>query len=210
MRYYIADCHFFHAKLNEQMDRRGFDDVDSMNEYMVKQWNEKVRRNDEVVILGDFSWGRAAETEEILQRLQGKKYLITGNHDHFLKEKDFDASRYFEWVLPYKELKDNHRRVILCHYPIMCYNHQYYRNEENAASAYMLHGHVHATQDQDYIDAYQAFVRQQKHTRIDGSQENTPCQIINCFCGFSNYMPMTLDEWIEIDKNRDKKNLRML
>ena len=34
--------------------------------------------------------------------------------------------------------------------------------------------------------------------------EPIPCNMINCFCMFSNYQPMTLDEWIEIDgKRRD-------
>ena len=36
MRYYIADCHFFHRGLNEKMDKRGFADAEEMNEYMNK------------------------------------------------------------------------------------------------------------------------------------------------------------------------------
>ena len=32
MRYYIADCHFFHRGLNEKMDKRGFADAEEMNE----------------------------------------------------------------------------------------------------------------------------------------------------------------------------------
>lgn len=42
-----------------------------------------------------------------------------------------------------------------------------------------------------------------KHPRIsDGQLEGVPCQLINCFCMYSDYVPMTLDEWIEIDKQR--------
>lgn len=29
-----------------------------------------------------------------------------------------------------------------------------------------------------------------------------PCNMINCFCMFSDYMPLTLDEWIEVDAKR--------
>lgn len=36
------------------MDKRGFESVQAMNEYMIEKWNQKVRHNDEVVILGDF------------------------------------------------------------------------------------------------------------------------------------------------------------
>ena len=50
MRYYIADPHFFHRNLNTKMDYRGFADVEEMNAYMLQRWNEKVRKNDEVVI----------------------------------------------------------------------------------------------------------------------------------------------------------------
>lgn len=50
MRYYIADTHFFHRSLNEKMDQRGFEDIEHMNEYMIDQWNSKVRKNDEVVV----------------------------------------------------------------------------------------------------------------------------------------------------------------
>lgn len=56
MRYYIADCHFFHGALNEKMDGRGFENAEKMNEYMIHQWNSRVRNNDEVIILGDLSW----------------------------------------------------------------------------------------------------------------------------------------------------------
>lgn len=76
MRYYIADCHFFHASLNTKMDKRGFESVEEMNEYMIQQWNKKVRKNDEVVILGDLSWGKDDETNELLNRLNGRLFLI--------------------------------------------------------------------------------------------------------------------------------------
>ena len=210
MRYYISDCHFFHRRLNDMMDTRGFQDEETMNEYMIQQWNEKVRRNDEVVILGDFSWGRSQQTAQVLERLNGRKFLITGNHDHFLKEKDFDSTLYFEWVEPYKEINDNRRRIILSHYPIVCYNHQFKRNEKNEPTTYMLHGHIHKTQDQVYLDTYIDMVSKQEHIKVDGSVESTPVQIINCFCMYSNYVPMTLDEWIEIDRKREKRLLKML
>ena len=66
MRYYIADCHFFHGELNDNMDHRGFASTEEMNAYMLKKWNAKVRPNDEVIILGDLSWGIPVETNELL------------------------------------------------------------------------------------------------------------------------------------------------
>ncbi len=209
MRLYIADNHFFHRALNTNMDCRGFADVEEMNEYMIEQWNKKVKKNDEVVILGDFSWGRVEETKEVLERLNGRLFLVRGNHDRFLDDKHIDLSSYFGWVKDYAELSDNRRKVVLSHYPIACYNGQYRRDEQGNPKTFMLHGHIHKTQDQQLLDAYQDFVSKQEHVSISKQIETIPCQMINCFCMYSNYQPMTLDEWIEIDRKRRKDNVKV-
>ncbi|MBM6825844.1 metallophosphoesterase [Mordavella massiliensis] len=201
MRYYIADPHFFHGALNTKMDRRGFESVEAMNEYMLRQWNRKVRKNDEVVILGDLSWGKAEETNELLERLNGRLYLIQGNHDRFLKNKDYNAGR-FVWIKPYEELQDNKRKVILCHYPIMCYNGQYRVDEKGNPKVYMLYGHVHDTQDQRLLERFQAITRETASVSPDGTARQIPCNMINCFCMYSDYVPLTLDEWIACEKRR--------
>ena len=201
MRYYIADPHFFHGALNTKMDRRGFESVEAMNEYMLRQWNRKVRKNDEVVILGDLSWGKAEETNELLERLNGRLYLIQGNHDRFLKNKDYNAGR-FVWIKPYEELQDNKRKVILCHYPIMCYNGQYRVDENGNPKVYMLYGHVHDTQDQRLLERFQAITRETASVSPDGTARQIPCNMINCFCMYSDYVPLTLDEWITCEKRR--------
>ena len=41
MRFYIADLHFNHGTLNDQMDNRGFESVEAMNEYMISRWNSR-------------------------------------------------------------------------------------------------------------------------------------------------------------------------
>ena len=201
MRFYIADLHFFHESMNYRMDNRGFASANEMNEYMIAQWNSRVRRGDEVVLLGDFSVGKAKETEEILEKLKGKKYLVIGNHDKYLKDKEFNRNLFIN-IQPYMEMNDDNRRVILSHYPIFCYNGQYRKNKE----IYMLHGHVHETYDQELLDR---FVKEtQESKRIIRDEEiNIPCNMINCFAKWSDYVPLTLDEWIALNKKRlDEKN----
>lgn len=205
MRYYIADLHFFHAAMNERMDKRGFSSVEEMNEYMTAKWNNKVRKNDEVIIIGDFSWGNAQETNALLKRLNGKLYLIQGNHDRFLNSKELDVSR-FKWIKPYEELSDNRRKVVLCHYPIMCYNGQYRLDENGNPRTYMLYGHVHNTQDERLIEKFQEITRKTVVTDAQGNTRTIPCNMIKCFCKFSDYEPLTLDEWIICDKKRREHN----
>lgn len=205
MRYYISDCHFWHEKLLSQMDHRPFESVEAMNDFMIEQWNKRVRKNDDVVILGDFSWGNGIQTNEILEMLNGKKYLIVGNHDLYLKDKNFDPS-YFVWIREYAELRDNRRKVCLSHYPMPCYNGQYRKDEDGNPKSYMLYGHVHDTRDQKFLEMYGNFIRAQTHRSIgDGSSQPIPFNMINCFCMYSNYIPLTLDEWIENDKLRREK-----
>ena len=207
MRYYISDLHFYHANMNIQMDQRGFASFEEMNEYMIEQWNQKVRKNDEVVILGDFSIAKGEKTNELLQRLKGKKYLIVGNHDRFLNDKTFDRN-LFKWIEPYMELNDNKRKVILSHYPVFCYNGQYRLNDQGEPKVYMLYGHVHNTYDELLINHFQNITREQRRLVYHANEERPiPCNMINCFCMFSDYTPLTLDEWIELDAKR-RKDLR--
>lgn len=203
MRYYIADLHFYHAAMNDRMDHRGFADVEEMNEYMINKWNQKVRKNDDVVIIGDLSWGNAEETSQLTRRLNGKLYLIQGNHDRFVSKTTMDMRR-FVWVKPYEELYDNKRKVVLCHYPIMCYNGQYRLDEDGNPRTYMLYGHVHDTQDQRLIEQFQEITRATVTTDAQGNQRTIPCNMINCFCMYSDYEPLTLDEWIICDEKRQR------
>ncbi|MBR1472054.1 MAG: metallophosphoesterase family protein [Lachnospiraceae bacterium] len=203
MRYYIADCHFFHGNLNDRMDMRGFADTEQMNAHMIEQWNKKVRRNDEVVILGDFSLGNGQETNRVLEQLNGNLFLIKGNHDkRYLKDKDFHKER-FGWIKDYERLRDNNRGVVLSHYPIFCYDGQYRLDEQGRPRRYMLYGHVHDTYDEVLVNRFIMETRQaRREVHGQEGERPIPCQMINCFCMFSDYMPLSLDEWIEVDEKR--------
>lgn len=207
MRYYIADNHFFHARLNTMMDKRGFDSGEAMNEHMIEQWNSRVRRNDEIVILGDLSLGQGKETNEILRRLKGRKYLIAGNHDKYLKDKEFDQSLYVS-IKPYAEMNDNGRKVVLCHYPIFCYNGQFRRDKDGVPKTWMLHGHTHLTPDQQLVEQFKDITRNfPRSSRSSESPQPAPMQMINCFCMLSDYVPLTLDEWIELENSGKIKEM---
>ncbi len=206
MRYYISDLHFFHDALNKNMDRRGFESAEAMNEYMIEKWNAKVRKKDEVVILGDFAvTAKGDEVNKVIKRLNGKKYLIIGNHERYLTDKTFDPAN-FVWALPYKELNDNDRRVVLSHYPIMCYDGQYRLTKDGKPKSYMLYGHVHNTFDEYLVNEHIESLKKLRRTlRADEPPVPIPCNMINCFCMFSDYTPLTLDEWIAVDEKRRRE-----
>ncbi len=202
MRYYIADLHFYHGVLNTRMDHRGFESGEAMNEAMIGRWNAKVRKNDEVVILGDFSFGTADQTNQLLERLNGKLYLIYGNHDRYVNSRGFNQFR-FKWIKPYAELSDENRKVVLSHYPVFCYNGQYRLDASGNPKAYMLYGHVHNSYDEVLINRFIRMTRESRR-QVFGREglSPIPCNMINCFCMFSDYTPLSLDEWIEVDRKR--------
>lgn len=191
MRYYISDLHFFNNRLNHTFDNRGFKNANEMNKYMINQWNGRVRKNDEVVIVGDFSDEKWEKTYEILKKLNGKKFLIIGNHDKFIKDKNFDPHS-FEWIKDYAELNDNKRKVILCHYPLLSYNRQFSLDDNGTPKTYMLHGHTHHSTEQELLQGFQQIIKRTKNK----DKVYIPCNLINCFCVDSDYVPLTLDEWI--------------
>ncbi len=202
MRYYISDLHFFHKGMNDQMDCRGFASVEEMNEVMIDHWNRKVRRGDEVVVLGDFSFGSAEETNTLLDRLNGKLFLIYGNHDRYVNTRGFNSFR-FKWIKPYAELSDEKRKVVLSHYPIFCYNGQYKTDAKGNPTSYMLYGHVHNSFDEVLINRFIRETRENvRELRGREGLHSIPCNMINCFCMFSDYTPLSLDEWIEVDRER--------
>ena len=78
---YIADWHYGHANVIGH-DNRPFQTLKEMNEALVTRWNDAVRPEDTVYVLGDMFWSRAREAVGILRTLNGKKVLIRGDHDN--------------------------------------------------------------------------------------------------------------------------------
>jgi calcineurin-like phosphoesterase family protein len=97
-----------------------------MDEFMVQAWNERVRPQDKVYHLGDVVIGR--KSLKIMERLNGDKVLIRGNHDIF---KDEDYRRHFRSLRGYHVLNG----MILSHIPI--------HEESLGRFGVNIHGHLH-------------------------------------------------------------------
>ncbi len=141
MIYYVADLHFGHPD-NITLIRRPFDDVEDMNESLIDNWNEKVKNDDTVYVIGDmFSRCEPETAEDILKKLKGHKHLVIGDHDSSWMAK-IDADKYFESVNDILEVNDANRVCVLCHYPLLTWK------REN--KTYMVYGHIHDDTDADF------------------------------------------------------------
>ena len=203
MKLYIADTHFYAEKLNTELDKRGFPSVEEMNEYMIEKWNNKVRGGDVIIVLGDFiHTDEPKKINYILHKLKGKICLIQGNHDYMWMNKPGVDMDRFEWIKPYAEIDDHKTSIILSHYPTFCYNHQYQLKSDGSPQTYMLYGHVHNSHDEQLVNSFQEQTRKFIVKNRKGVEHPIPCNMINCFCMFSDYTPLPLKEWIRIDAKR--------
>ncbi|MGN0293703.1 MAG: metallophosphoesterase [Lachnospiraceae bacterium] len=202
MIYYISDLHIYNQVSLTDKDCRPFDTLEEMHNCIIRKWNARVTNDDLVIVLGDLSNADAKLTNEFLKQLHGRIALLIGNHDHYVDDPEFDRSR-FEWIDEYREILDKERHVILCHYPVMFYNYQYKTLADGSPMTYMLYGHLHDSMDEGILHHFQNELRQIRRTiKRTGRTINTPSHMINCFCMFSDYTPLTLDEWIENDRRR--------
>ena len=135
--YFIADTHFGHKNVIE-FCARPFIDTQAMDAVMIEAWNDTVKNQDRVFVLGDFSFYDAEKTEKILAQLHGQKFLVKGNHD---SSKMLKRLTKFAKVSAYEDLKlalpnGETVRAVLSHFPFLSW-HQMHRG------AYHFHGHCH-------------------------------------------------------------------
>lgn len=80
--WFISDTHFNHAKIIEY-SKRPFKDVDEMNRTLIKNWNERIKKDDTVYFLGDFCFvfKGSPKAEHWISQLNGRIVFIKGNHD---------------------------------------------------------------------------------------------------------------------------------
>ncbi len=133
-RFVTSDLHFFHKNII-QIANRPFENLDDMHEKLINNWNSVVEDNDEVYILGDFSFGKVLETEELLRKLNGKKFLIKGNHDELVNKKHFNIN-LFEGIYDYFEMNYEGQFYTMSHYPFLEWN-------AKRRGTIHLHGHTH-------------------------------------------------------------------
>lgn len=140
MIFFTADTHFGHGGALG-LYRRPFDSVSAMDEAMERLWNETVAPDDEVWHLGDVAVGPrspgpaalfAARLATRLERLHGRKHLVTGNND----PDDVRAWPGWHSMQPYAEIEADGTALVLCHYALRSWNGM-------ARGALNLHGHSH-------------------------------------------------------------------
>jgi len=129
--FFISDTHFGHEGMCQFLREDGtkvrpFMTCNECDDVMIQNWNKTVRPNDKVYHLGDVAIKR--QYISTVEKLNGEKILIRGNHDIF---KLNDYAKYF------RDIRATHKldKFLLSHYPI----HPEHINK----NCINLHGHLH-------------------------------------------------------------------
>jgi len=164
-----ADNHFFHVNMIKYEDRP-FKNVDDMTNQMIKKWNNKVNKEDQVYIHGDFAFGNSVDIIKLLDKLNGNKFMIRGNHDHALKDRELQKK--FGWVKDYYVLKYKGIKFVMFHYPIAVWDCKHH-------GSIHLYGHIHSNKGD--------------HHSLGNMQNNS----YNVGVDVNNFEPVSLEEILE-------------
>jgi calcineurin-like phosphoesterase family protein len=137
-RFVISDTHFGHTnswekfKLPDGSPLRPFTSTEEMDETMIERWNAKVQPQDTVYHLGDVVINK--KYLHLVNRLNGRKILIRGNHDIFGDDDYYNVG--FEQIHGVRVFVD---KFILSHIPLHpdCVTERFKVN---------VHGHLHANE----------------------------------------------------------------
>ena len=134
MIYLTADTHFNHAGILRYANRP-FETVGQMNQALIDGWNELVGPNDEVYHLGDFGFSNSRDRplDDIFAELNGRKFLVIGNHDE-QNPKVLQLPWADAWH--YRKLRWDGKKAILSHYPFETWDGAH-------RGTVHFHGHCH-------------------------------------------------------------------
>ena len=135
--FFTSDTHFGHDNIIKYCSRP-FKNSEHMNEEIIKNWNSKVGPNDIVFHLGDFIFGNIENFKSIRERLNGKIYLIMGNHDWKILNQNI-IDNEFEGVYQQLRIVIDGQTIYLNHFPFLTFD-GIYREKKT----WQLFGHVHS------------------------------------------------------------------
>ena len=183
-KFYTSDLHFGHQNIIKYSGRP-YGSVEEMNEALIENWNNVVRPDDDVWVLGDVAMGKIAESLPLCKRLNGTKFLVPGNHDRcwvgnkkWTTGQKMYADAGFNIVAPTIVSSIGKKNFLMCHFPYEGDSHDADRYTEHRPKDFglpIVHGHVH------------------EKWRVNGRQFNVGVDV-------NNYTPVHVDviaEWLD-------------
>jgi calcineurin-like phosphoesterase family protein len=145
--FFTSDLHLGHNK-PFLYEPRGFRSIEEHDSTIVKNWNDVVKPDDIVFILGDLIVGDDRQGSiEKLNQLNGKLVFCRGNHDTDSKMCDYvDKCNNIDCSIMGNETYANIIKIgkwsfYVCHYPTMIGDFNFIKPGHKK---FCLHGHTHS------------------------------------------------------------------
>lgn len=149
--FFHSDWHFNHAFVAET---RGYSSAAKHDDALIERINSRVTKRDHIFVLGDVFMGSVRAGLDQIQRVNGVKHLVLGNHDpgHPMHRKSIPHTRrfldVFESVSLHEQIRlPGGRKVLLSHFP---YEGDHEDREDRYTQwrlrdegEWLIHGHVH-------------------------------------------------------------------
>lgn len=144
MIYFTADLHIGHDK-DFIWEERGFSSVEEHDKEILKRWNEVVKPEDTVYILGDLALGQNGnEWDNIFYDLNGNIFFIQGNHDTNRRISIYQARYIMNYLGAASFWKYGKKSFYLSHYPTLV------ANKDDKKFLWNLSGHTHSKNKFEY------------------------------------------------------------
>lgn len=184
--FFTSDTHFNHGNIIKYA-MRPYENVDEMNEALIKNWNSVVKDNDIVFHLGDFMFGNINRFWEFRGRLNGKIYLIHGNHDYKLMCEG-NIEQGFEDIASQMNIVVDGQKIYLNHFPFLTFDGIF-----KEKPSWQLFGHVHSNQNHPYTSPDMSRLDYLLPTQYDVGIDN------------NNYTPVSFSQVKDIISKQMKK-----
>lgn len=142
MIYFTSDFHFNHDR-DFIYKRRNCISIQEMNDKIIENFNNTLKWDDELYILGDCMLGNNMAGLTYLKQIPGYKYIILGNHDTIDRVKLY-KQLYRTEILGYSTMFNYCKfHMLLSHYPTITGNYDDGKKLEQ--KVINLCGHSHTT-----------------------------------------------------------------
>ena len=131
---FTADLHLGHNNLVKR-GQRPFSTCEEHDQVLMDNWNNKINKSDLIYILGDVVWNNEFS---ILDKFNGQKIIIKGNHD---KTKHLEIAKAKGYICNWhyqKGLTIDNKFLYMQHFSCRSWERSFH-------GSYHIYGHSHGT-----------------------------------------------------------------
>ena len=176
-----SDWHFGHDR-DFIWKPRKFNSVWEMNETIIHNYNQVVRPNDDVYVLGDLMLGDNKLGLDYIKRLKGNIHIIRGNHDTNTRIDLYNTCYNIVEITEGQFFNYKNYHFYFSHFPCLVGNYD------------------------DTKDLHKGFINLCGHTHTDNSFADwSKGRIFHCEVDTNNCYPWNIDDIIELLKEKINK-----